>query len=717
MKNTALFFPVAGILFVVLLASCSTRESIITLNDVWRYSWVEEDISTISPDRSGTPYFVRGFFAAGDSGRAIKSRSAQLDIFSISECPKRVIIRLLVPKEGGTLRILHSDTDTLAAVSLDQGIQDVPVVLRPRHLGRGRISLRLDWLPVTRDYVASRLTIRSIEIAPNKPGDSLSKVRYDSTQQTVILDSGCAVRLYLMGGNRMSVSGEVTGLEGDGGILLGVNEGAPEPLWTVELDDRTREFSIELPETEHTDIVELILYARRSAPFIRFSNLEFAGFRQPDMDITDATRPAYSKGRNENPYNILLYVVDTVRRDRLTIYDYDKMTTPGLNRGKSEWVIWDNCRSLSSWTKAATATLLTGVDPVVHGAIDDDDVIAQSCELIWEPYHDAGYAVAFLSTNGHIAERWGFVRKVNHYRQFRELAVRREVHFPADSLHMAFLEWLDMRPSTEQPFFAYLHATDPHIPYTPDDEFIEQLYPRDIPPIRELTISSLAQMICPGITDEWQTLQASSLYDAEIAEWDAAFSDLIDELELRNLFERTIIIVTSDHGEEFHEHGGFSHGMTLYREQLDIPLIVRIPGTRGGRISTPMDHRDLIDLIHWISDGGDPYDWRPTPRTWGVSHLSLRGREIARLENRDFAFIWNISPQGLCDRPSPEFELYMNYSDEDMNIAPTYTILCRFMRVVLDEWVGKLSQGNREVSNLDPEMVERLRFLGYMTDE
>ena len=711
-------FMIIGIGFSLLLGSCHTRSTMLTMNDVWRYSWIDEDVALISSDRSGTPYFVSGFYAPGDSGRAMKSRSAQLDIFSVSEYPKRVVLRVLVPAGGGNVGVFHSKRDTLTARSLDEGIQEIPVLLRPRHLKeRGRISLRLDWVPRTGDYTRSRLTVRDIKISPNRPEDSLATVHYDSLRQMVTLGSGCTLRLYLKTGERMHLSGSAIGSKGECGIILRRDNREPVELWNSSLDNNEREFSIELPRSASNEIVELVFHARRSAPFIRFSNLEFKGFHEPDIEIIDSAPSVISVGRYEQPYNIILYVVDTVRRDRLTLYGYEKLTTPGFNRGRSEWIIWDNCRSLSSWTKAATATLLTGVDPVVHGAIDDDDVLSQSCELIWEPFHDAGYTVAFLSTNGHIAERWGFVRKVNHYRQFRELATRKEVHYPADSLHLAFLEWLDMRPNAEQPFFAYLHATDPHIPYTPDSEFVEKLYPKDIPPKNELSIPTLARMICPGVTHDWQTRQASALYDAEIAEWDAAFSTLLDDLELRNLLDRTLIIVTSDHGEEFYEHGGFSHGMTLYHEQLDIPLLARIPGVRGGRISTPLDHRDLVALLHWITEGGDPHTWKPKHRNWRNSHLSLRGREIARLENPDVAFIWNISPQGLCDTPSPEFELYMNYSREDMNIAAEHDVMCRYMRVVLSNWVGKLSESSASVSNLDPEMIERLRFLGYMTDE
>jgi len=417
------------------------------------------------------------------------------------------------------------------------------------------------------------------------------------------------------------------------------------------------------------------------------------------------------------PLNVILYLVDTVRRDHLQVYGYDKPTTSSLMGNLSDWVIWENCQSVSSWTKASTASLLTGVDPIVHGAIDDDDSLSTGISLLWEALRDFRYETVLLSTNGHISSRWGFTKGIDYYRYFSESAKRRAVHFPADSLHMVFLEWIDGRPNQKRPFFAYLHATDPHMPYTPPAELIDKLYPRDLPKMNEVTLDMLRPMICPGEYEEWQVAAISALYDAEIAAWEEDLFDLLNSLSIRGLLENTVVLITSDHGEEFAEHGGFSHGMTLYSEQLRVPLLGRIPGGQGGRSDASMDLMDVGDLIHWILDGKEALEWRPFGRSARVSHLSLRGLQLAGYETDTFSLIWNVAPKGVCDKRVEELEMILKDSPGETNVASKYSATSQACRGALAVWLQRLPDSRRRVSALDEEMIQRLRFLGYMTDE
>jgi arylsulfatase len=445
-------------------------------------------------------------------------------------------------------------------------------------------------------------------------------------------------------------------------------------------------------------------------------NIEFLNVDPPSYVIPEERQTFDTTKIAESPLNVLIYLIDTVRRDHLEIYGYERSTTPSLANDRSEWFIYEDCQSLSSWTKAATATLLTGVDPVVHGAIDDDDTLSTDVALLWEPLHDAGFETALFTSNGHVSERWGFARKIDHYLHFPERKARRTLHISADSLHAAFVHWLDTRRSTA-PFLAYIHATDPHIPYTPPRDLISAFYPDNVKRLDEFSVEMLAAMICSGVNGSESVEAARALYDAEIAGWDRAFAGLLDSLAVRELLDNTVVLVTSDHGEEFGEHGGFSHGMTLYREQLEVPLLVRVPNYRGERVQVPMDQRDVADLVYWVLSGQDPKRWRPKDRNHRISHLSLRGLEVARFQTPSFTVLWNVMPMKVCGRRAPGVEMYMGDELELLEVSAKRQVSSRACRGALLEWLRRLPSAEARMSRLDEEMIQRLRYLGYLTDE
>jgi hypothetical protein len=379
--------------------------------------------------------------------------------------------------------------------------------------------------------------------------------------------------------------------------------------------------------------------------------------------------------------------------------------------------VFEDCQSLSSWTKASTASLLTALSPIEHRAVDEDDVLPAEVSLIWEPFHQAGYATALLSTNGHISERWGFRRGIDHYRYFAEDHGRQSLHCPADSVHNALLDWIDSRGADPHPFFAYVHATDPHIPYTPPSDLIPAFYPPGIPAVTEVSVRRLGKMMCPGNYEPWELDAARALYDAEIAGWERSFTHLLDALRRRGLLERTAIFLTSDHGEEFAEHGGFSHGTTLYGEQVRIPLLARVPGFRGGRSAISIDHRDVSDLIQWVVEARDPLQWAPRPRLRREAHLSLRGIAMARLQGPEFSAIWNIRRVGICDHRLREMEFYADDPLESRETFGARSASARACRGALAAWVKLLPSLQQSAVVLDKENIERLRILGYMTDD
>ncbi len=164
-------------------------------------------------------------------------------------------------------------------------------------------------------------------------------------------------------------------------------------------------------------------------------------------------------------------------------------------------------------------------------------------------------------------------------------------------MHAEVVRWLDRRdPSL--PFLLYVHTVDPHLPYDPPapfrDRFAAGVERRDLG-----STDVVGTLLARNVVDEGQwAADLLDLYDAEVAANDHAFGELLDELERRGLDEDTVVIFLSDHGEEFFDHGGWIHGRTLYREVLQVPLVIRLPGQREGRRETaPISHIDLMPTI------------------------------------------------------------------------------------------------------------------------
>ena len=130
-----------------------------------------------------------------------------------------------------------------------------------------------------------------------------------------------------------------------------------------------------------------------------------------------------------------------------------------------------------------------------------------------------------------------------------------------------------------------------------------------------------------------------------------------------------------------------------------------------------MDLMDVGDLIHWILDGKEALEWQPIARFARVSHLSLRGLQVARYETDAFSLIWNVAPKGVCDNRVEELEMFLSDSPVETNVAAKYSATSQACRGALSVWLKRLPDSRRRVSALDEEMIQRLRFLGYMTDE
>lgn len=440
----------------------------------------------------------------------------------------------------------------------------------------------------------------------------------------------------------------------------------------------------------------------------------------------DAGAPAGGDGRTNAAVAevaarppILVYLIDTLRADHLGCYGYDRPTSPRIDRFAAGAVRFAGAIAQSSWTRSSVASLLTGLDPRRHGTVGRTDALPDGVDTLAERLARLGYETAAWSTNGNVSRVFGFAQGFDLFRSLPEQRTF-ELHQLSDGLNEAAFPWLAARGRA--PWFLYLHATDPHGPYTPREPFRGRFAAGVDPALGAIeTLRAL-----PGEGDSEPAGLAEALvrlYDAEIAFNDHQFGRLLDRLEALGLYDDALIVLTADHGEEFRDHGGWQHGRTLYQEQLAVPLLVKLPGGRaaGTVVDTRVEHVDLVPTIldllgEPLPDGLDGRSLAPALAAPGrldpspvAAHLDLDGRRLEAVIDGDLKLIRRLS-EGPAGRRL--FDLAAD-PGERHDLARARRVTAGLLDSLLMARRPQAAFAATEAAP-DDELAERLRALGYL---
>jgi len=296
----------------------------------------------------------------------------------------------------------------------------------------------------------------------------------------------------------------------------------------------------------------------------------------------------------EPKHNLLVISIDTLRADHLGCYGYPKPTTPGIDRFSRESVLFRTAIAHAPSTEPSHASIFTSMIPAHHGALRAKRMpISKKVVTMAEILRSAGYRTVSFNGGGQVGASYGFDRGFELYEsspgRFSEKVT-------------AAIDWLERNADEE--FFMFLHTYEVHAPYDPPAGRLK-LFETDYK-------GALPGVIAPGLLmkinagelqiDEADARHIVNVYDAGIRSVDDAFGKLMAHLRSTQLLDRTLIVFTSDHGEEFGEHGQTGrHSHTLYDELLKVPLIVRMPGARFA--STVVEHQVRgIDILPTVVD-------------------------------------------------------------------------------------------------------------------
>jgi hypothetical protein len=316
---------------------------------------------------------------------------------------------------------------------------------------------------------------------------------------------------------------------------------------------------------------------------------------------SETPSPPSSQQPAPSPPNVLLYIVDTLRADALGAYGNSSIETPRLDALAKQGTLFDYAFANSSWTRASVASIFTGLYPSRHRAETRDDRLPAAIDSLPEMLSRHGYTTGFVSTNANVAGCFGFGQGFD---DMIELYERREAgkvtwaEIIADSEEVTrtAIEWIE---GAQRPFFLVLHTSDPHDPYDPPKEFDRYM------PEYEGSVDGFVTRYKPAQLDSADRQRIRALYEGEIAFNDHSFGSLVDHMKERGIFDDTLIIVTSDHGEEFWEYGPYrrGHGHAVTQAQIRVPLIVTFP--RSQRVPQGVRERravQLVDLVPTVFD-------------------------------------------------------------------------------------------------------------------
>jgi arylsulfatase A-like enzyme len=309
--------------------------------------------------------------------------------------------------------------------------------------------------------------------------------------------------------------------------------------------------------------------------------------------------------------NIVLISVDTLRRDHLGCYGYERDTSPHIDRLAEEGVLFENMISSTSWTLPAHAAMFTGLADSVHGALDTDRKLADDRVTLAERLRAAGYATAGFFSGPTLYPAFGLGQGFDTYVDCTSypdlsaasaeapgieiggpLQVASMADVTSPRIYEAVQSWL--RQNAKRPFFLFIHMWDPHFDFIPPPPYDRKFDPDYDGPVtgRNFIFDDSINAQMP----ERDLEHIIALYDGEIGWTDEHIGRILADLDALGLRDTTIVMLLSDHGTEFFEHNSKGHRQTLFDEVIRVPLIVRYPGRIEAGLRVAAQAR-MIDVV------------------------------------------------------------------------------------------------------------------------
>jgi arylsulfatase A-like enzyme len=367
--------------------------------------------------------------------------------------------------------------------------------------------------------------------------------------------------------------------------------------------------------------------------------------------------------------NLVLISIDSLRADHLGAYGYARDTSPNLDRLAAEGALFEAALSSSSWTLPTHASMFTGLPQSVHGVDRTGRSLPEAAQTLAEGLAASGYRTLGVWSGPYLHPHFGLAQGFERYErctgydiagpedlgpQNREVFHRSHEDITSPRIVEVVEAWL--AEEDPRPFFLFVHMWDVHYDYIPPAPYDERFDPGydGSADGRGLADASVLAGLSPRDREH-----VVALYDGEIAWTDMHVGKILARLERLGLADRTVVVVTADHGEEFLEHGSFGHRKALFEESVRVPLVVRGPGVPAGlSVVRPVSTVDLAPTLLELA-GAEPlsdvmgtslvplFRGEPLERETVVTELYLRKETFTAVRGGG----WKLLLRGEEERP------------------------------------------------------------------
>lgn len=456
--------------------------------------------------------------------------------------------------------------------------------------------------------------------------------------------------------------------------------------------------------------------------------------------------------------NVLILMIDTLRKDHVGVYGYPRNVTPNLDYLAGSGVVFDRAYSTSSWTHPAIASLFTSQYPSSHGVETKVSVLTGEFETLAELFESEGYRTGIFSASSFTPMRFGLDQGFQHevstgrpayerlliaeyfgrtvgkipflpWKRFDLINVFEEACRPAlvadwltaERLGDRMRGWIDQIEGEN--FFAYLQVLEPHAPYVGRGNYAP-------PGPLDFKYGASGATLYPFDTAEPTTADSLRLridkYDDDVWAVDAALGRLFRWMRSCGLLDNTIVVVTADHGEEFYDHRSWKHGTSLFNELVEVPLFLCVPGVESGRLRDYVSMIDIAPTLLDLTGIPAPESFRGlsfAPALFGDAGFEPRTEIFAELARAPGAEAQMLLVDGAKVvqywQPSSEaVELYDLQADpgERTTLLERDSTLANALLQRLEATIdsARLIRGATEEVELDPNLERRLRAMGYL---
>lgn len=424
--------------------------------------------------------------------------------------------------------------------------------------------------------------------------------------------------------------------------------------------------------------------------------------------------------------NVLVIIIDTLRWDRLGIHGWKRATSTFIDGLASQSIEFTRAYSVTSWTAPAIASLFTGLTPHQHGILTFEALpMSDEFSTVQSILSENGWWAGAVFGNPYIGHGTGFDHGFDEFAQM-----------PIGQFQYGGVKWASEKAVEKinsrmpQPFFLYVHFLDPHDPYTNSDkDALSEFHTSALSKLLGFLTTTFSYadkgtgpLAYPWIK-AWLNDAIQKQYDTEVYAVDKGIQKIFDALEKNGLLSNTIVIITSDHGEEFLEHGGILHGRTLYNEVLHVPLLIRLPNGEGAgtKITTPISISEISGTITTLMGTKTKL---PGRNLISLSNSVAEQPIFAELlhpphgESKTIAVIAGDKKLIYQEDENKKTHIELYFLNEDpqerIDRAPEFPDIVQEMIKLIEPLLSTPVYSQKDASRLSPDVIKKLKAIGYL---